>query len=76
MHFNQVADPYATYTSPKGRTFRTISIERVEGTEKYINRSYKSLWRVCIKYLDNDRMLWLYFDYSDVLTETRAFQLE
>lgn len=74
MHFNQVADPNQIYTSPKGREFRVVSIERVEGSEKWINRQQKSKWRVLIKYLDNDRMLWLYFDYSDVLTYTRAFQ--
>lgn len=73
MHFNQVADPHAIYTSPKCREFRVVSIERVEGSEKWINRQQKSKWRVCIKYLDNGVMLWLYFDYNDVLTHTTAF---
>ena len=73
MTLDQVNNPHTTYTSPKGREFRTISIERVEGSEKWVNRQQKSKWRVCIKYLDNDRMLWLYFDYNGVLTETRAF---
>lgn len=73
MRLDQVSNPHATYTSPKGRKFRTISIERIPSTEKYINRAYRSKWRVLIKYADNGVLLWLYFDYNDVLTETRAF---
>lgn len=73
MHFNQVANPNTKYTSPQGREFRTISIERVPNTEKWVNRTLKSKWRVCIKYLDNDRMLWLNFNYDDILESTMYF---
>lgn len=73
MKLTNINNPNCVYKSPKGREFRTISIERVKDTEKWIGREQKSKWRVLIKYADNGVLLWLYFDYSDILTETRAF---
>ena len=73
MRLDQVNNPHTTYTSKKGREFRTMSIERIPNTEKWINKVLKSKWRVLIKYADNGVLLWLYFDYDDVLIETRAF---
>lgn len=73
MTIFDINNPCETYISPKKRKFRTISIERIPNTEKYHQRAYKSLWRVLIKYLDSGLLLWLYFDYSDKLTETREF---
>ena len=71
MNIYEVNNPNTIYKSPKGREFRTISIERIPNTSKWINGSKKSLFKVLIKYLDNDSLLWLMFDYNDNLKETR-----
>lgn len=74
MYIQQVSNPFKTYTSPKNRPYRVVSIEKIQNTTKWIKRQEKSLFKVLIKYLDNDTMLWLLFDYNDKLTETRKFE--
>lgn len=73
MHIYQVNNPHTVYTSPKGREFRTVSIEKIPNTSKWVKGTKKCLFKVLIKYLDNDNMLWLIFDYDDILKETRKF---
>lgn len=74
MLINQVSNPFTTYISPKNRSYRVVSIEKIPNTTKWIKSQEKSLFKVLIKYLDNDTMLWLLFDYNDKLTETRKFE--
>lgn len=74
MYIQQVSNPFTTYTSPKNRPYRVVSIKKIPNTTKWIKRQEKSLFNVLIKYLDNDTMLWLLFDYNDKLTETRKFE--
>lgn len=74
MHIEEVSDPFTTYLSPKGRVFRTISIEQIPNTEKWVKSSKKSLYRVLIIYKDNDELNWLEFDYDNILKKVCRFK--
>jgi hypothetical protein len=74
MHIEEVSDPFTTYLSSKRRVFRTISIEQMPNTEKWVKSSKKSLYRVLIIYKDNDELNWLEFDYDNILKKVCRFK--
>ena len=58
-------NPFEIYTSPKGRPFRLICVERIPDTEKWINRVEKSRWMSTIKMIDTNEFMELECDYND-----------
>lgn len=53
------------YTSPAGRDFRVISVDKIPETTKWINRTEKSHWEVLIKFYDDNTMLYLRYGYNN-----------
>lgn len=74
MHIDKVSDPFITQTNSKGRVFRTISIEEIPNTKKWIKQAKKSLYRVLILYLDNGELRWLEFDYDNMFEKAYEFK--
>lgn len=58
--------PNVFYTSPKGREYRVIKIEKVSNSEKWINRVLHFKWMVTIKFREGDTNI-LTYDYNDKL---------
>jgi len=73
MNLTEVNNLYQTYTAPSGREFKTIGIEQMPNTQKWVNGAYKALFRVLIRYEEGRNMKWLYFDYNDELVKTENF---
>ena len=73
MQITEVNNPTLVYTAPSGKEFRTICIEQIPDSQKWINRVYKALFRVLIKYKEDGNMKWLYFDYNDKLIKTEIY---
>ena len=63
-------NPHITYTSPRGREYRIISIEKVPETSKWIDRAEHWHWKITIKYLDTGELKELYYDWNDKLYRT------
>lgn len=74
MHINEVSDPFKSYISPKGRVFRLVCVQQMQGTEKWYKGTKKSLYRVLIIYKDNDELNWLEFDYDNILKKVCRFK--
>ena len=60
-------NPHTTYTSPAGRPFRVLGMERVPNTDKWIDKVLKWHWCVLIKFLDTEEseLLRLFYGYDD-----------
>lgn len=63
-------NPSINYTSPKGREYKVVKIEKVKGTEKWFNRVLKYHWDITIKFLDGGSNI-LTYDYNDNLINKR-----
>lgn len=63
-----VTQPNKIFTSQLGRPYRVVRVEKVENTEKWVNRVLKSHWKVLILFLDDEGgKLELTYDHSDKL---------
>ena len=58
-------NPFATYTSPKGLDYRVTGIEKVEGSERWINGVLKYNWITSICFIESDERISLEYDYSE-----------
>lgn len=63
-------NPNITYTSPKGREYRVFKIQKVEGSEKWLNRVLKYHWDVTIIFTEGDSNI-LTYDYNNNLIAKR-----
>ena len=63
-------NPHITYQSPKGREYRSVYVEKIVETEKWINKVLKFHWIVTIKYIDNNEIKKLFYDHNDKLYKT------
>lgn len=64
-------DPFRTYTSPKGKPFRLICLEKIPNTEKWIDRVEKSRWMAMVKMIDTNELMELECDYNDNVTNIK-----
>ena len=46
-------NPFATYTSPNGLAYRVTGIEKVEGSERWINGILKYHWITSICFIES-----------------------
>ena len=46
-------NPFATYTSPNGLAYRVTGIEKVEGSERWINGVLKYHWITSICFIES-----------------------
>jgi hypothetical protein len=67
-------NPHQTYTSPKGRQFRVISVEKIPNTEKWIGRVEKWHWIATIKMLDNGEIKKIECDYNDNVIKINKYR--
>lgn len=58
-------NPNITYTSPKGREFRVMTLAMIPETEKWIGRSLKWHWKATLKMLDDGSILECITGYND-----------
>ena len=58
-------NPYETYKSPKGLAYRVTGVEKVEGSERWINGVLRYHWLVSICFLNSDKRLTLEYDYNE-----------
>jgi len=58
-------NPHITYTSPKGRNFRVIGIEKMHKTVRWIGRTKKYCWKITIKFLDDNTYADTYWNHND-----------
>ena len=58
-------NPYETYKSPKGLDYRVTGIEKVEGSERWINGVLRYHLLVSICFLNSDKRLTLEYDYNE-----------
>ena len=58
-------NPYETYNSPKGLDYRVTGVEKVEGSERWINGVLRYHWLVSICFLNSDKRLTLEYDYNE-----------
>ena len=73
MHIDEVSDPFKSYISPKGRVFRLVCVQQMQGTEKWYKGDKKSLYRVLVIY-ENNEMDWLEFNYDNILIKVCKFE--
>jgi hypothetical protein len=59
------ANPFATYTSPNGLAYRVTGIQKVEGSERWIDGVLRYHWLISICFLNSDKRLTLEYDYSE-----------
>ena len=65
MSIKMNINPYETYKSPKGLDYRVTGVEKVEGSERWINGVLKYHWLVSICFLNSDKRLTLEYDYNE-----------
>ena len=58
-------NPHIEYTSPQGKQFRLMVLEKIPNTEKWINRVEKSKWKAIIKMIETNELMELECDYDD-----------
>ena len=58
-------NPYETYKSPKGLDYRVTGVEKVEGSERWINGVLKYHWITSICFIESDERISLEYDYSE-----------
>ena len=58
-------NPYETYKSSKGLDYRVTGIEKVEGSERWINGVLKYHWITSICFIESDERISLEYDYSE-----------
>lgn len=56
-------DPSHIYTSPKGRQFRVVGVEKLPNSEKWIGQALHYKWTARIRFLDNGKHLDLFTDH-------------
>ena len=52
-------NPYETYKSPKGLAYRVTGVEKVEGSERWIDGVLRYHWLISICFLNSDKRLTL-----------------